>query len=46
MRQVMMSRRNIGWGLGGVLVLVLAVAWADGGRRDLHLIEQPVVAQP
>lgn len=41
-----MSRRNIGWGLGGVLVLVLALAWADGGRRDLRLIEQPVVMQP
>lgn len=44
-----MDRRKFGLGLAGVVVLLLAVAWADGGRQDMRLIEQPLAlpgAQP
>lgn len=37
--------RKIGIGLAAVVLLLLAVAWADGGREDLRLIEQPVALE-
>lgn len=37
-----MDRRKFGLGLAGMVVLLLAVAWTDGGRQDMRLIEQPL----
>ena len=41
-RQVMMHRRKIGMGIAVILVALLALAWFDGGRQEVRLIEQPV----
>lgn len=40
-----MTGRKIGLGLAGVVALLVAVAWIDGGREEPRLIEQPVVLQ-
>lgn len=37
-----MDRRKYRLGLAGMVVLLLVVAWADGGRQDMRLIEQPL----
>lgn len=40
-RTVAMRRKNIWLGLLALLVLFLVIAWYDGGREPLRLIEQP-----
>ena len=36
-----MRRKNIWLGLLALLVLLLVIAWYDGGREPQRLIEQP-----
>ena len=37
-----MSSRRIGIGLAIVVILLLAIAWIDGGEEPLREISQPV----
>jgi len=37
-----MSSRRIGIGLAVVVILLLAIAWLDGGEEPLREISQPV----
>jgi len=34
--------KRIGWIIGATIVVVLVLAWIDGGEEALHPIEQPV----
>jgi hypothetical protein len=36
----------IAYGLGALLIVVLALAWFDGGREDLHEIVMPLEPAP
>jgi hypothetical protein len=42
MQPEMMKSRKVRLGLLVLLVLVLLVAWIDGGREPQRMIEQPV----
>lgn len=34
--------KTFGWALAAIVLLVLAVAWFDGGREQQRLIVEPV----
>lgn len=44
-RRPFCTRKTVLWALGAALV-VLVVAWVDGGEEPIHAIVQPVVVPP